>query len=286
VEMAEFLKENFDKRSVLDREFLEDLRQVSMIGRSNSYIDSIECRFGSFKDINTCAIYIEEKIRVFIFNKFLQYLKYIRKYKVSLSLDVLKLFNYVGIFHEIMHSYQLDVLLNDNSDDTLCTIIKHSLTVSGGDISLSGKKVFSYDVKKALELYQKIYFLFPEERQSQLSSLYFMFDVYRGINPKNFKALYDIYKVLIYYGIREYIFKDKVSCPLLRFYSIIDKTNLFYKLRLSEYSLKVKFMYGMPLTREELYMVCYPFVRYNDEGEIFFERESVARRMWEKRYVK
>jgi len=285
-EMAEFIKSNFNKRSFFDKKFLEEMRQVALLGRKNTYIDSITSEFITFKDINTCATYDEENIRIYIFNKFLHCLLYTKKYKIKLNFDVFKIFNYVSILHEIMHSYQLDMLINDKNQDILYSIIKHSMLVSAGDINLSGKKICSYDERRSIEFYQQNYFIFPEERQAELSALYFILQVYREFKPKSVATLYNVYKFLIYYGIKEYSFKDKVSCPLMRFYKSIDRLDLFYNLEFSINSLKDKFIYGMPLAREELYKVCYPFVNYNDSGKIFFEKESIARKIWVKKYAK
>lgn len=82
-EMAEFIKSNFNKRSFFDKKFLEEMRQVALLGRKNTYIDSITSEFITFKDINTCATYDEENIRIYIFNKFLHCLLYTKKYKIK-----------------------------------------------------------------------------------------------------------------------------------------------------------------------------------------------------------
>lgn len=81
--MAEFIKSNFNKRSFFDKKFLEEMRQVALLGRKNTYIDSITSEFITFKDINTCATYDEENIRIYIFNKFLHCLLYTKKYKIK-----------------------------------------------------------------------------------------------------------------------------------------------------------------------------------------------------------
>jgi len=48
-EMAEFIKSNFNKRSFFDKKFLEEMRQVALLGRKNTYIDSITSEFITLK---------------------------------------------------------------------------------------------------------------------------------------------------------------------------------------------------------------------------------------------
>lgn len=284
-DLEEFIKVNFDRKNIFDNGFLKEMREVSLKDRKFSYIEQIESKFVLLRGLDTCAVYDEQRIKIYKINKMLQYLFIMKIFNMRYNKDGFKIFVYAGILHEIMHSYHLDMFINDKSQDTLNTIIKHSMMVCNGDIELSGKKVSYSDEVKADQLYKKYYSFFPEEIHAFMTSLYFMLNVYTNLKPQNVNVIYDFYAYLILSNVETYIFKDKIYSPINRFYKIINRLDIFYKLDFDKYDLREKFVYGMPLTREELYRVCYPFIVFNDLGEIFLEDEKIARKKWGKNYV-
>lgn len=287
-DLEDFIKENFFRKNILDNGFLEELRQVALLKRENSYIKEIKSKLILLNEIATRSIYHTDEniIDIYRINSIINYLKAVVTKDLCFSEDLYRISLFTSILHEIMHSYHLDMYLNDKRDLSHLKIIRDSLTVGEGDVSLNGKKITESKKKRADKLYSKYYFYFPEERHAELSALFFIYDIYKQIRPNNIDLLYNFYSYIIGSNLEEYIFKDKLNSPVRQFYRHINRIDLFNKLDFDGYSLKDKFIFGMPLKREEMFKVCYPFVVFNDLGEIFFEEEDVARKKWEKKYVK
>lgn len=287
-DLEDFIKENFFRKNILDNGFLEELRQVALLKRDNSYIKEIQSKLILLNEIATRSIYYTDEniIHIFRISSIIDYLLSVINKDFCFNKDIYRLTLFTSIFHEIMHSYHFDMYLNDKRNLPHLKVIKDSMDVGEGDISLNGRKITENKRKIADKLYSNYYFYFPEERHAELSALFFMYDIYKQIRPNNLDLLYNFYSYIIGSNLEEYIFKDKLNSPVRQFYRHINRIDLFNKLDFDGYSLKDKFIFGMPLKREEMFEVCYPFVIFNDLGEIFLENEDVAREKWEKKYVR
>ncbi len=103
---------------------------------------------------------------------------------------------------------------NDNRDLPHLQIIRDSISASNGDISLSGKKISEKNIGKAKNLYYKHYHYFPEERHANLSAFYFIYNIYKDLNPSNLDLLYCFNSYFIFYTLEEYYFKHMLTSPL------------------------------------------------------------------------
>lgn len=285
-DLEEFIRTNFYRNNVLDNGFLREMREIAIKKRNDSYLDDIRSKLILVNKPFTGATYINKIITIYKFNSFIGFLDSFYKYNISFKNDAFQIQLYVSILHEIMHSFQLDVFINNKSDETKYVIIRNAMSVHYGNISLSCKGKMGEELLKGYEFYDKNYSFLMDERQAELSALYFMLDIYNRFHLRDIDVLFDFHLFLILSNIREYIFKERINAPLRQFYKLINRMDLFNRLNFDKYSLRDKFIYGMPLTREELYEVCYPFINVNDSGKVFFERKNVAREKWEKKYVR
>ena len=280
----DFIKENFYRRNLFDKKFLEELRNVALSQSPYSSINKIESKLICLESLNTSAIYYPEDkaIEIYRFNlKFIFLSSFLRR-EILFHKDLYRMFIFVGLLHEIMHFFQEEMCFNDNRDLPHLQIIRDSISASNGDISLSGKKISEKNIGKAKNLYYKHYHYFPEERHADLSSFYFIYNIYKDLNPSNLDLLYCFNSYFIFYTLEEYYFKHMLTSPLKQFYRCLNRIDLFNKFDFDKYNLIDKYIFGMPLKIDELSKVTYPFVVFNDLGEFFIQEDDVARKLWEK----
>ncbi len=109
----DFIKENFYRRNLFDKKFLEELRNVALSQSPYSSINKIESKLICLESLNTSAIYYPEDkaIEIYRFNlKFIFLSSFLRR-EILFHKDLYRMFIFVGLLHEIMHFFKRKCVL-------------------------------------------------------------------------------------------------------------------------------------------------------------------------------
>lgn len=179
----------------------------------------------------------------------INYIEYLnRKYKTTVSANMIEYYNYLNILHECVHAYQIKYI--DNISIGLHRkLLLDSMSVGSGDIKLNGKEdVISRS--KASKLYNSYHSFFPIEREAIAVSNIILKDVFSLVDTTVSPFIKREYLTEIFSG---YIKDRELTSPTKEFYSIIKRDDIFSEMDYNNIDFIKRLSLGLPISTEEFY---------------------------------
>jgi len=157
---------------------------------------------------------------------------------------------FIALLHEITHINQIHEFETSKTLDTYELCLSHSELVRLGYIHLNLKaKPKISDKLEGRKLYKENGLLFPTEREAEITAWEFMLSIYEKLMIDNIREIEQLRE-----SYSELLFEDyEETCPLEKFYALIDRHDIFEKFDFSGYNTHERCLYGMPLTDEEYF---------------------------------
>lgn len=159
------------------------------------------------------------------------------------SLNVL-----LTILHEAIHAYQQLHMKNSN----YMNILQISEDIMMGNVPLlEGGKAYSRDnVLRSVILYHKYHDLYPAERQAIIEPVSFIYPVLK--HRVDIKILNDFRINTILSSLNPYVIEGKLSSPISQFFINTIGHDITNSLDISNLSERDKFIFGLPLSIDNL----------------------------------
>lgn len=253
--ILDFISENFYVEDFFDKKFLTKLREyfVKEINLGDR-VKTIEK--GSPLSLSNTFVYFSDKklIKYYIFNIKHTFKCFCKDYEIDFD-DAWNFYFYQMILHEFTHPYQ-DLIRKELSHDnsSLLNTLRHSDRVVEGDYRIRKKYMVPLFIRKKIgeHIYNAIYSYIPDERHAQAVSYDTMLKIYSRMFPDKESELLvfsNMFADEMYLGYEDI---EEGSCSLREFYKYIKREDIFNDLDFSSYNSHERYLYGMPLSLEEL----------------------------------
>lgn len=245
--IIKFIENNFDIRKIEDEQFLRTFKNlITSELNLNSYLREI-----SFRDLSKykAVAYYSQESKQIVMNP-----NGIKKELELLSIDInprtIAYQIFIALLHEITHINQIHEFETSKTFNTYELCLAHSQLVRLGYIHLNLKaKPKTSDKLEGRRLYLENGILFPIEREAEITAWEFMLPIYEKLMIDNIREIEQLrasYSSLIFEDYEE-------TSPLEKFYTLIDRHDIFEKLDFKSYNTHERCLYGMPLTAEEYF---------------------------------
>ncbi len=254
----DFILENFNRDDFSVMCFLDEFRNIisQEFGISREYLTHIRSNsrlnhIAHYSAFRSEIIFNFDKIRAFTF----------KLYKAgvfkSVSEEHVRYMFFRVILHEVAHAYLEEFLVSSKF-----RFYKDASDVILGEYDLRGKsRIFGGFISSAI--YKAYHDFFPNERFCELFSLDAMGEVLANGDFVNISDFVGYYVSKAFYG---YDFKNERVCPLMKFYKILNRTDLYRGLDFSRVDYISRFLYGASVREDEIKTI-YDSIVSNDRDK-------------------